>query len=74
MITTKAGWQYRGNAVTKVYRGKERIGLIYFDDGARPAPFDFVPTLAAAEKYPELHRIDIGQSVEELVDRVEAVL
>ncbi len=76
MIRTEQGWKasWKGHRVTKVYRGKERIGLIYFDDGARPAPYDFVPTLTAAEKYPELRGIDVGQSVQDLVGRVEAAL
>ena len=74
MITTKEGWKHRGNPVTRVYRGEERIGLIYFDDGARPAPYDFVPTLTAADQYPRLRRIIMGGSVEQLVSRVEAAM
>ena len=62
------------NPVTRVYRGEERIGLIYFDDGARPAPYDFVPTLTAADQYPRLRGIIMGGSVEQLVSRVEAAM
>ena len=60
--------------LTRVYRGEERTGLIYFDDDARPAPYDFVPTLTAADQYPRLRGIIMGGSVEQLVSRVEAAM
>ena len=76
MIRTEEGWKasWKGHRVTKVYCGGERIGLIYFDDGARPAPYDFVPTLTAADRYPRLRGIIMGGSVEQLVSRVEAAM
>ena len=69
-ITTKPGWNYRDHPVIKVYRGKDRIGLIYRDMDAASL-FDWTPTDHGLARYPELRRVkQFAGSVGELVDSV----